>query len=541
MKCEEVIDCVVSKHDLKALIKSVSKGDENFNKEVLKERVSNLIRRKRIQDLFQNIPEQYVNIREIMGKEQKLKNLSLRDIVIVSDMIMEVLLNSIDYFKEKNELFNEILNNEKTIVEEAEKYKIQKQECSECHRISDAKKYSLLFKLAKKDDDISPDEFTIFREAVNEGVFELSKREKWYIETQYEFFPQKGKKLHTPTNISDIIYCYLRNCGIVFPIIHAKYGEKGFIIPEEIAEDLREIYDIDLQKDNMKKMLEDSSLYNKKVLKQICDNFNLVGKTLDDSVELIATHNISAKELLTFLSQKDEASFNELANKYGAEKLKFKGDKINRIIKEFDKNLTLPPPPHPWRYLFEYYTELASQNTQKLIQEKIIDRSEQIGKNFERATYYIFEEIFKNKVIAQKGKGKNSPDIEIRYGNNYCIIGDCKTSLLKPSKKTNHIQYENQFLNYINNYKENTVLNLRAFLLLSPDFNETSVKLIESLKLKTGIDVCIITAKEFKEFAEFWFIRNKDKSLNPDVFVFKGELKCEELINKAEMVEHIDY
>lgn len=522
MKCEEVIELVTNKNDRKALIRSLGLDLSGDSHEILLKHIGICIDQKEIKQKISDFD--YIS-------DKTGSKFNLRDVVLVTDIIMELLLNSVDYYMEEKVLKEEVRKYEESIQKEASTYELGKK-CRNCNRDSDASKFAELIEIAKVDGSISRDEFIMLRKAMS--VFSLTRREKWYIESQKEIFPKEDKKPHGDTEIKNILTYYLRDSGLVFPIKKEGANNYGYIIPDEIAEVLREIYNIDLQTENLEKLLRSKALYSKKILKYICDEFNLKGKTLEDNLSEILKHDISAKQILETIaeSENDEIkkSINELGDEVNA-KQKFIGDKINGIIRAFDKKLTRILPPHPYAYLYPHYIDLASQNTGRLLNEKIIKRSEEIGKKFEYATFYIFEQIFKVR-LEKKQKGKNSPDIEIRYGDNFCLIGDCKSSLNVEHKQKNYCkQYFGQFRDYINQYKSDKSIILRSFLVIVPKINDSCVELIHTLKIETGVDISIVSAESLKLFAEKWV--KTERSLNLDIFFLGGVLDDEEMMLRS--------
>ena len=210
MKILNVVKLVHSSHDQKALIKSVLPGElgSDFTANVCQE----LTDEKRITKCV-------TDYRFILSKAniQKLKEISLRDIVVITDIAMEIILNEPDYYIEESKMLDEVINIEVGIKDSSKSITIPKNTCKKCDRISDAKKFEQIVISALEGNKYSPAEFILLRK-VSE-LFNISKRRKWHIEAKNDLFPGVGGKLHSKSVVKMVIYDYLRSQGIIFPII----------------------------------------------------------------------------------------------------------------------------------------------------------------------------------------------------------------------------------------------------------------------------------------------------------------------------------
>jgi hypothetical protein len=511
MRCTEIIGKVDSKNDRKALIGSVSPEETSSSPYTLGSKINAILEKERIR-------AEVTDYEKILLKTGKDHN--LRDVVLVTDIIMEIMLNQVDYYIDEEDLLDSVRNFEKDIVNEAHRYQIDGQKCKHCGIGSDSLKFSQLIKAASEDRQISPDEFVLLKKAM--GIFSLSKREKWYIESKHKIFPRDNGELHSKKEIRGIIYNFLRTGGIVFPVKLEGREKKGLIIPEEIAKVLREIYAIDLQNENMRKLLETKSLCKKSVLNFLRDQFRLNKKTMDEIVCSLSSRNISATELLSRLSEsgKFKGVIDELADELHIEAA-FRKVKIKRIIAHFNTTLeSKPAEPDRRQKFIPFYEHLAERNFVTLLENNVIQNEAEIGKRFEEATKYLFEKYF--RISVTKTHFKNGPDFELHSGDDTCIIGDCKTFFKKVDRKPDHMKHFRQFLDYVKNYKSSGKFDLRAFLVIAPTVNDSSRKLIEALKVEKDVDVAIITAADFLKFAKSWL--KNDDSLDIEVFNYKGVL-----------------
>jgi hypothetical protein len=517
MKYQEAINFLQTEYAKKALARSVNgRTAKDLRNPLYSNRILERNRIKREVKDFPHIADQVNSYK-----------LELRDVVIITELIMEILLNSIDYRMETEKLIEEVIRLEKRIKNDSKNYRISKN--------SDAHKFMELLKIAWEDKKISSDEFILLRKAF--GIFKLTKKEKWLMEASEKVFPKNGGNNHEKSEVDKII-TYLKDKAILFPIKEGK-REKELIIPKEIGEVLREEYEVDLQSGNIERLLKEPSLYKKRILKFLCDEFKIDGKNrpMEESVKLISSHGVSGKKILILISGRYEKNFRHLSDKKKAYQ-KRTTQKINFIINKFNVRLK---PDHTDKddkreKLLEYYEELATRKYLKLLEAKIVNNPEQMWGKFEEASRYIFEKYF--QVKPENQTGSNKPDFVLKYGKNHCIIGDCKASRKREQHKSkNHLQFKRQFTDYIRQYKDSNKLELRAFLVIVPETNKSSEELADLLKTETDIDVAVVSAKELQELGELW--GQKNKPLNLEVFNYKGILTYQKMLERLEVLERL--
>ena len=141
--------------------------------------------------------------------------------------------------------------------------------------------------------------------------------------------------------------------------------------------------------------------------------------------------------------------------------------------------------------------------------------------NFERATKYIFESIFRFTVKTQT-LGREEPDGIIKEDN--IILYECKTVLSPPYEMP--IAHRDQFRRYIKDQYDklepHAKTALKCFILISHSYGDKIEDKLAQMKIEPFIPFCLITSSDLKFIAEKWLEEQRDRRLSSSLLIFQG-------------------
>ncbi len=148
--------------------------------------------------------------------------------------------------------------------------------------------------------------------------------------------------------------------------------------------------------------------------------------------------------------------------------------------------------------------------------------------DFERATKYIFESIFRLTVKTQI-PGREEPDGIIKEDN--IILYECKTILSPPYELP--IAHRDQFRRYIKDQYDklepHAKTALKCFILVSHSYADKVEDILAQIKIEPYIPFCLITASDLKFIAEKWLREQKGRILPTSVLTFQGRYTRDKL------------
>jgi len=184
--------------------------------------------------------------------------------------------------------------------------------------------------------------------------------------------------------------------------------------------------------------------------------------------------------------------------------------------------------------LFSIYEDLSVQNKNSYRDIGIDDKNISIATitvDFERATRYIFESIFRLTVKAQT-PGREEPDGMIKEDR--IILYDCKTVLSPPYELP--IAHRDQFSRYIKDQYDklepHAKTALKCFIIIAHSFADKIEDKIKQMKVEPYIPFCLVTARDLKLIAEKWLEEQKGKTLPTSALVFQGRYTLSEFKKK---------
>jgi len=196
---------------------------------------------------------------------------------------------------------------------------------------------------------------------------------------------------------------------------------------------------------------------------------------------------------------------------------------IERIVHYF-KNYQIKGSKATPKELFSIYEDLSKQNKNAYRDIGIDDKGislPTITTDFERATKYIFESIFRLTVKTQT-PGREEPDGIIKEDN--IILYECKTVLSPPYELP--IAHRDQFRRYIKDQYDklepHAKTALKCFIIIAHSFDDKIEDKLAQMKTEPHIPFCLITASDLKFIAEKWLEEQRDRGLSSSLLIFQG-------------------
>jgi len=467
MKFEEVIRNLATQNAVKRSANITAAARIGPSKEDLLAKKKLFLDEKRIRREYYTSDEDFDFRRFIL-----FLLLNEEDYSIKSDL--KEITNKIKEFK------NRLLKNEKYIHVEDDKIGV----------------YNVVLEAIKEDRKISKDELNVLEKLRKKIGITLFQH--WIFRIKNDFFDEINKIDSMANKLKEHLH-QLEKKGLVFYVI--KGNEKYYTIPEEIANQLKKIFEMELS------FYKFEALLNNSIIKNVERRNFLKSKgidsygTKDELNKKIIFNWLNPSEFLGFLTLD---SLSEIATKLGIKKSGNKKEIVRRIIEHYNE-IYIPSArsmDERERY-YMFYEDLANRNQSKLIKKGIITKGEEIGKKFEKATEYLFEKILGFKVVSPKIKGRlhgvKADGKAIKNGD--FIVWDCKTKDARLKISTSE---RRQFIDYINEYKKVDKGKFLSFLIITSeidDIRNIRRKLLE-IKKETDIDISVVRASDLKKFAE---------------------------------------
>ncbi len=480
-----------------SFLKDVPKDDEN-----------------KMRDIILKNKEEFDNFMRIKSKLNFTE--SDRDIRLLNNIILHILLDENGYICEENTLVNEVKQNEREIIEESQKEEVLK--------YSDPKSLHIYEKVLEAawgwQDYISPHEQNILD--VLKAELAITLYEHRVLESKMGYFPQQGNKIHGNKVINEALKD-LQYRGLIVRI--KDNNQYFYVIPEGIAETMREILGIELRNEVYQLLLKK---LNKEQLSRILRSNKLpVSGKKEELYDRIITAQIKPSVALNVLTSEELSDF--LRNLDDVNTSGTKEDKIANILDFYNNLITYSiEGSDPREVCYNYINELAHRNYEQLRGNNIIEKDLDVEHFFEEATCYLFEVLLGH--APTKMKGKDNPDGRLIFNENEVILWDnksCENEYILPDS------HFNQFLRYIQEEEKRVTL----FLIIAPSFSSGCTIKAQKLKAKSerDTDVGLITAEEIKFVAENWKKYCKHEPVfNLQVFNYTGRLTKEILIQRME-------
>lgn len=415
---------------------------------------------------------------------------------VLSKLIIgDILIEEVGFGLQTDELEDRVIAAEQQIIDKSNEV--------ELHDISSSRKspqlanlelYNFVLGVAWEHRNTkSPDEANLLRKLRHRlGITQSQHR---ILEAKLGKYPKPNNELHTKSDIRDVRR-NLITLGLLFTIRDDR-GMQYDIIPDELAEVLREILKKEMRKDGYRIMLDYKRLLKKALLQKILRNGKFEYGQSDTVPELQEkiVERISPREIFKFINN-DE--LHDWCSDLDLTVSGTKDTRIERLIEYYDtKHIRIIDETEDERKVwFDVFEVLAFRDRQQLRVEKIIDKDIEIEIKFEKATEYLFEKFLNHKPLRQPGT--NKPDGLVSFKDMYIMWDNkSKESPGEVSLKTHLKQFHL--------YMEAADKSVPIFLVIAPSFTvESETVAIRYAAENIGRNIVLITAGELKELAIEW-------------------------------------
>ena len=460
--------------------------------------------------------KQYTSYENIANRLDELKLESNRANRIIAPILLrDYLIEQDDFISSYKDTVSAIQNYEKTVVDEANDFDINKMS-------KDLTLFKHMLDTAwNLGENISIDEKNLL-EALRKYL-SISIREQQILEAKSGRFPNLKNILHTSEDI-DTARRLLQSKGLLMSVKNAD-GVMCDLIPSDIASEIRKYYNIEIRSYGYEKLIDyvvrktnkqylidivkKASLYYKKANIEISNNPTV------QELKKVILKNVQPTNLIGGFSINDGMNVTMLSNWCADLGLIMSGTKANiiaRILRYYDAIRRIELKTEDTREkLVNVFNELAKRDLKYLRANNIINKDLECEHLFEDATNYIFEKMLLNKPLILTGS--DHPDGKLSFKDKY-IMWDNK-SKETPVNLKDHIQ---QFDRYIKNSDKEVVV----FMVIAPEFTQQSVQECVDYSLNNDTQILLITANELKAVAEAWTKKHKGDIFNLGYFKQNG-------------------
>ena len=494
MKIEECFKNISTFVDLKRMASAYVIDSKQLSQEEL------------VKALFKTAP-QYTNFDNLKKTWDSVILNDKRDIRVLGPIfIINILLNK-DEFQERQSIVDEeIIKYEQQIINESNEY--QDKNANEREKL-----FKFILESAwENDSNISVDEKNLIEKV--RLKFCITNREYRILEAKIKKFPQNNNLVHTKSQISDVRK-YLQLNGVICTI-RDSHNIDYDIIPIEIADTLRKLFNIEIKESGYQQLINFKYVKSKSYLVEcLCKaNIDFDPNGTLSYLQNLVMERINPSNLLGGYSPGDgldKGTLFEWCKKLEVNVSGTKPELIQRIIKYYDNFKQIETETEdPREVLFGVYEELADRNLQFLRSQNILSKDLECERNFEVATNYLFEKILRHKPLLLNGT--DHPDGILSF-NDKLIMWDNK-SKERQVKLLDHIK---QFDRYIRNSEKQ----VSVFMVIAPDFTLDSTKECTKYALTNDTQILLITAKELKKLAVKWQQKHKNDEISFPLGYFK--------------------
>lgn len=513
MKIEEAIS-YMSKMYLERILRSYTQDYPNKGEDEYREIIKNNIDTLSDADLINNRLNSYF----FENKDPYSKQ-------ILYGFILKSLLSKTEYYANAQTIIEDVREEEKNIIEAS------KTKDSFKHLDQDSIKiFSAILEVALEDEIISKDELALIQK-LRKKLY-INEKDQYLVQASLDLFPAKGNKLHTQSEISEVIDD-LQKCGVLFCCNkHDDISETIFVIPEEIVPGLKKSLDIELIEDKLRLLLK--KLNNKQLRNILATNNLNQGGAKDELVERLIHAGIKPSASLELLTS---AELSDLCGDLpGLIKSGTKEEKITRILAYFSNLVVKQIDESDSREkYYEYLEELASRDLNNLLGNKIITKPNEIEAGFEKGTKYLFEQKLNHSLLEFNGNEHADGGVPFQDTDSI-LLWDNKSKDEGTAYKFPDSHFR-QFRRYIRN--EAGQNRVSCFLIIvshiDPAAKQNAVRLKAESKQDT--DVALVTAENLKMIADDWTNHSNKDQFNLHVFNHTGILDRETLKDRMKWHE----
>lgn len=452
---------------------------------------------------LQKAASQYYYPDNIMAAVAQLQSSPDRDLRILGPQLLcNQLLQADDFTCEKRQIEDQLIAWEQSLIDLSNEELIKRNP----EKRKNLEFFRFILETAWDDDGITPDEKNLI-EKIRQRL-KITETEFRILEAQLGNFPNPGNLLHTRSDIEDVRR-QLQSRGLAFTIRNSS-GSDFDIIPEEVAQVLRELYGVEIKNFGYRELLHYKAVrkksYYESVLKKLEIQFE-PNQTLEQLQNDVIEY-VKPSVLLGGLSPRDGLPIEDLKSwclDLGLQVSGTKQELIQRIIDAYDRLIARDDDAEDPRILwYEHFDRLASRDLAFFREQQLIQKDIEIEKHFEEATNYLFEQKLRHKPL--KMVGTAHPDGAISHGEKL-LLWDNKSKESELSLK-DHLK---QFERYISSAEKP----VSGFLVIAPSFTKDSAFTAMQFQVEQGIVITLIKASDLKTVAEKWDSRSAKTGSDP--------------------------
>ncbi len=471
------------------------------------------------------VKPQYTHIESVNKKiEEVFYTVSDISVRVLSKIILrEILLEEIGYGLAVDDLEERIIAQEQSIVDKSNEVELSDiAGGKQTELFENLELYNFVLGVAWDHRNTkSPDEANLLRKLRNRlGV---THNQHKILEAKLGKYPKPNNELHTRSEIRDVRK-ELQRRGLLFQIKNEN-GVYYDIIPDEIADVMQEIFQIDMRTDGYRILLGYKLFRKKQVLRDILKASKIPSRSheLNDFLVEKIIERIRPTVCMNYFNNDD---LHDWCDNIDLPVSGTKEQRISRII-EYYNSMQIRNPDEEEderRIWFDVFESLACRDRNSLRAEGVIDKDLEIEAKFEKATEYLFEKHMNHTPLNQPGS--NKPDGLLSFKDMY-IMWDNK------SKESPHEVDLNSHLTQFHGYMQNSNKHVPIFLVIAPLFTDVSESIaVRYAAENIGRNIVLITASELKELALEWSCdsnKHKDEPFPLGMLARPGRFRRESL------------
>jgi hypothetical protein len=415
--------------------------------------------------------------------------------VLAKIILEDVLLEEIGYGLEVDELEERIIGIEQSIVDMSNETELSDLAGGKATDLFENMElyYFVLGVAWEHRNTKSPDEANLLRKLRNRlGITHGQHR---IMEAKLGKYPKPNNELHTRSEVRDVRNI-LQRAGLLFQI----RDERGIcydLLPEELAEVLKRIFEKSMRTDGYRILLSYKLFRKKDTLRAILRNGKIETRQYERISDLVDKLLLRVKpyDCLSFFNNDD---LHDWCLDMDLPVSGTKDQRISRLIEYYDTmQIRNPDEADDERKIwYDVFEALSCRDRQLLRAEGVIDKDIEIESKFEKATEYLFEKHLNHKPLNQPGT--NRPDGLLSFKDMY-IMWDNKS---KESPGEVDLQ---SHLNQFHGYMQSSNKSVPIFLVIAPCFTDSSESTaVRYAAENIGRNIVLITACELKNLAKEW-------------------------------------
>jgi hypothetical protein len=369
--------------------------------------------------------------------------------------------------------------------------------------------YNFVLQTAWEDNVQSPDEVNLLRKL--RIRLHINEYEHRILESKMGKYPNLDNELFNRNEMENARK-YLQTKGLLFSYRDGENNDYD-VIPDEIAQIIRDIHSIEMKDYNFQKMLDYKSLKKRNFLIKVLQENNIEFRKNDNIGKLQEKliRNVKPSSVLggvsTYGGLSDDALY-KWCNDLGIMVSGTKQEKIDRIIDHYESILRgSEPGPDEREKWYSHYEKFASRDRDFLRAQHLIDKDLEIEHRFEDATSFLFEKKLNHTPL--KRPGSKRPDGILSFKDMY-LMWDNKSK--DPNKPVNRKEHIRQF----DEYMDASDKRVPIFLVIGPEFTEESeTDAIQYTAKNIDRNVVLVRAEDLKSLAEEWSSEKNKKKDEP--------------------------